>query len=88
LETGELLALSAAVRDRNDRVDDAGAWTVTHELLAQLIEWTSLARVEALALGGVKVHRLPAVHRVPRPGDTEENEVVMTPREFAQLSAA
>lgn len=88
LEPSELLALAAAVRDRNERQAEAEQWTTTHELLAQLIEWVSLVRVEALAIGQVPSWKLPKVHRVPRPGDDKPGEVVMSPRDFALMTAA
>lgn len=89
MEPGDVLAFAAAVRERNDRRDEREAWTVTHELLAQLIELTSLRRVESLAQAGHRPWRLPPVYHVPRPGEgAKESEVVMSPREFAQMTAA
>lgn len=89
MEPGDVLAFASAVRERNDRHDERESWTVTHELLAQLIELTSLRRIEALVLAGHKPWRLPAVYHVPRPGEgAKESEVVMSPREFAQMTAA
>ncbi len=66
------------------------SWSTLHELMAQAIEWLSLIRTEALALGGAKRHSLPEVHHVRRPWETDDeanNVVVLSPREFARMTA-
>jgi hypothetical protein len=57
-------------------------------LLAQIVEWLSLIRTEALSIGGAKRHQLPKVHHVPRPHETDDEiagVVTMSPREFARM---
>jgi hypothetical protein len=81
----DVVDLADAVRERNDLRTQ---WSVTDELLAQLIEWVSLLRVEQLACAGVKPYKLPKVFHVPRPGEEPEKDVVMSPRELALLTVA
>lgn len=72
----------------NER-EEAKAWTTTHELLAQIVEWLSLLRVEHLAIWTKKGVTLPDTYHVPRPGEEpDDGVVVMNPREFAQMMAA
>jgi hypothetical protein len=82
-EPGLVQSLVSAVHER----DENATWSVERELLAQLIELTSIVRVEALALGGVPKHKLPLVIRVPRPDDDPAGDVpVITPRQFALMT--
>lgn len=78
-------SLIDAVSERNRRRDD---WSVTDELLAQVIDVLSVMRIEAWRQAGVKVSDLPKPHRVPRPGEPATQEVVMTPGEFARTMVA
>ena len=60
-------------------------WSQSDELLAGLIELTSVHRVEFLAVNTKKGARLPDVARVRRPGQPDPNEKQMvSPREMAQ----
>lgn len=71
------------VRERNDRE----SWTTLHELIAQAIDAIHVMRMEAFVIGGVPRNKLPDAPRVPRPGDETKEAPVLTPREFARLSA-
>jgi hypothetical protein len=50
----------------------------------------SVLRVEHLAANTKKGTKLPAVYRVPRPGDDDEEDQipVVSPGEFAMMTAA
>ena len=78
----DTLTLAEAVRDRNER----DSWTNVHELIAQCVELLSVMRIEYLISNGVKRWNLPEPVRVPRPGDEEPKEVVMTPSQFARMT--
>ena len=78
-------ALRTAWTERE--TSNAERFTVTEELLAQILEMLSVIRVEAQALSGfVKQHDLATVVRVPRPGVEPVDPVpVVSPREFALM---
>ena len=60
-------------------------WTQSDELLAGLIELTSVHRVEFLAVNTKKGSRLPDVARVRRPGQPDPSEKQkVSPREMAR----
>lgn len=81
-------ALITAVNDRNEARAEIDRWTITHELLAQIIDVLSLRRTEAWRQVGVPAHKLPKPYRVKRPDEPEPQEVVMTPREAAKMMMA
>lgn len=84
-EPDMVLGLVAALNDRNE----ARRWTMEHELLAEIVEMLSVVRNEALAIAGVKHFDLPPRVHIPRPGQEAEDEVpVVSPAEFAQMTAA
>jgi hypothetical protein len=87
LDPGMVTALRAAWAERE--TNNAERFTVTEELLAQILEMLSIIRVEAQALSGyVKQADLSEPLRVPRPGDEIEpvDPVrVVSPREFALM---
>lgn len=78
------MALSSALRDRNERND----WTVLHELLASVLELLSVMRIEAWLIQGVPRYKLPDAIRIPRPGEREEPVMTVSPSQFARLSTA
>lgn len=80
--TDDVLVLADAVRERNDR----DSWTDVHELLAQLIEWVSIVRVEAWMINGVPRWKLPSVHHVRRPYESEQEVRVVSVSEFARMT--
>ena len=62
--------MAEEVRARNER----DAWSTTDELLATLIELTSIHRVEFLASLGVKSSDLPEPVHIRRPGEPDKQE--------------
>lgn len=72
-----------AVRERNDRADE---WTAQEELLAQIVDQLAILRIEAYRLAGVPGWKLPKPYRVRRPGEKADQEMVVTPSEFARLT--
>jgi hypothetical protein len=77
----DTLTLIDVVRERQE----AERWTTTHELLAQLVEWVSLVRVEAWLIAGVPRAKLPDPLHIPRPGEKRQEARVMRPSEFARM---
>jgi hypothetical protein len=79
-----VLALRDAHGDHEEIL--ASHFTVTEELLAQILEFLSIMRIEALALGRVKPRDLPEPIRVPRPGVEPVDPIpTITPREFVMM---
>jgi len=87
LDPAMVSALHAAWTERE--MGRAGHFTVTEELLAQILEMLSVIRVEAQALSGyVKQHDLAEVVHVPRPGVEPVDPIpVVTPREMIAMMA-
>lgn len=71
-EVDELVTLADEIQARR-KVE---SWSTTDELLAQVIEWLSVMRVESLALGGVKKRDLPEPIHIRRPGEQDKKPTV------------
>jgi hypothetical protein len=81
-------ALIDAVNERNTKRGEIDRWTITHELLAQVIDTLSVRRVEAWRQAGTK-SSLPKPYRVPRPNESDKQEVVVvSPGEAARMMLA
>ena len=87
LDPSMVSALHAAWTEREE--GRAGSFTVTEELLAEILELLSIMRIEAQALSGhVKKHDLSEPIRVPRPGVEPVDPIpVVTPREMIAMMA-
>jgi len=83
LDPAMVTSLLAALHDRQDAISER--FTITEELLAQILEMLSIIRSEAL-IGRIKGN-LPEMVHVPRPGRVEpvDTTPVMTPREFSLM---
>jgi len=78
-------SLLSALTEREET--KSGYFTVTEELLAQILEMLSIIRAEAW-VGKVDKRKVPEMVHVPRPGQEEpvDTTPVLTPREFALMT--
>jgi hypothetical protein len=65
-------------------VERESRWSRQDELLAQVVDMLNALYVLTARAHGAKNVGKP--HRVPRPGDDEAKQRVMSPREFAMMA--